>query len=67
MSDRRSSLRSRLFGWWYVSIGAGFLLLAIQRALIGGVPWLIVLRIVIAACFFCLGWYELRSKRKRLK
>ena len=55
----------RLFGWWYVSIGAGFLLLALQRALFGGVMWLIVLRVAIAAGFFWLGWFELR--RTRLK
>jgi hypothetical protein len=59
------SLRSRLFGWWYVSIGAGFLLLAVNRLIVGGAPWLIALRFAISAGFFWLGWFELRSKRVR--
>ncbi len=54
-----------MFGWWYTAIGAGFLLLAIQRWLFGGILWLIVLRVVISAGFFLLGWAELRGHLRR--
>ena len=56
------SIRSKLFGWWYVAIGAGFLLLSINRILVGGSSWLIALRLLISAGFFLLGYLELRSK-----
>jgi hypothetical protein len=59
------SVRSTLFGWWYVTIGAGFLLLAINRILFGGSAWLIALRLLISAGFFLLGYVELHSKLKR--
>lgn len=59
------SLRSKLFGWWYVTIGAGFVLLAVNRILIGGVPWLIGIRFAIAAGFFVLGYFELKGKLRR--
>jgi hypothetical protein len=54
--------KARLYGWWYVSIGIGFILLGIQRILVGGKPWLIVLRWVIAAGFLALGWLQLRRR-----
>jgi len=58
--------RSRWFGWWYVSIGAGFFLLGLHRLLIGDAPGTIVLRWIIAAGFVALGYAELRpwSSRK---
>jgi hypothetical protein len=59
------SVRSTLFGWWYVTIGAGFLLLAINRVLLGGSGWLILLRLLISVGFFLLGYLELHSKLKR--
>jgi hypothetical protein len=59
---KRRSLRSTLFGWWYVMIGLGFLLLAINHILVGGAPWLIGVRFVIAAGFFILGYLELSSR-----
>jgi hypothetical protein len=58
-------LRSKLFGWWYLTIGAGFVLLAAQRVIIGGSKWLIALRCVIAAGFFLLGYFELSGKFRR--
>ena len=58
-------LRSKLFAWWYASIGAGFLLLAIQRLVVGGVGWLIALRFVIAAGFFALAWMQHRGMLDR--
>lgn len=56
--------RQQMFGWWYVTIGAGFLLLAIERWMAGGRGWMIVLRVVIAAGFGALGWGELRKARR---
>jgi len=52
--------RARLFGWWYLTIGAGFLLLGAQRLLVGGNRRLVVLRWVIALLFLVLGWLHLR-------
>jgi hypothetical protein len=57
--------RSQLFGWWYITIGIGFLLLGVDRLILGGVPWLIAIRFVIAAGFVLLGYLELRSKLRR--
>jgi hypothetical protein len=53
--------RSRLYAWWYLTIALGFLLLAINRMLVGEKTWLIVLRVVIAAGFAALGYMELRT------
>ena len=66
MPDKKSaqSIRSKLFGWWYVTIGAGFLLLSINRILVGGSAWLIALRLLISAGFFLLGYLELHAKLK---
>jgi hypothetical protein len=59
------SLRSTIFGWWYITIGAGFLLLAVNRIIIGDALWQIALRFVISAGFFVLGYLELKSKLRR--
>jgi hypothetical protein len=58
--DKR--LRTKLFAWWYFAIAAGFVLLAINRWLVGERMWLIVLRLAIAAGFLLLGYATLRSK-----
>lgn len=55
--------RPRWFAWWYLTIAIGFVLLAIQRLIVGGADWLIGLRFVIAAGFFALAWIERRSRR----
>ncbi len=52
--------RSRWFAWWYMSIGAGFALLAINRMLHHDYGALVWLRWAIAAGFVLLGWLELR-------
>jgi tetrahydromethanopterin S-methyltransferase subunit C len=52
--------RPAWFAWWYVSIAAGFLLLAIRAVIVGGWTWLIVVRIVIALGFAGLAWAEMR-------
>lgn len=52
------------FGWWYVCIGLGFVLLAL-RSWIGGVGrWGVGLRLLIAAGFLILGASTLRSLKK---
>jgi hypothetical protein len=48
--------------WWYVSIGLGFILLAVYRILVGEAAWLIALRFVIAAGFFALAAFEFRGR-----
>lgn len=55
----------RMFGWWYVCIGAGFVMLAVHRWLIGERAWLVALRAVIGAGFLLLGYLELRSRLPR--
>jgi hypothetical protein len=59
-----SGRTARLIGWWYVLIGVGFLLLAAQRALIGGKTWLVALRCVIGILFLILGRVQLRSSSR---
>jgi len=53
--------RARLLGWWYVSIGLGFGLLAVRNFIYGARPASIVLRAVIAAGFVILGVTTLRT------
>jgi hypothetical protein len=60
----RWNRRSRLFGWWYVSIGAGFTLLGVSRLLAGERVALVALRWTIAAGFFALGYFELARRTK---
>ena len=52
--------RSRLFAWWYFTIGAGFLLLGINRLLLGERMFLVVLRFGVAAGFLILGYLTWR-------
>jgi hypothetical protein len=55
--------QSRHWGWWYLSIGLGFLLLAIVYRLQGGTRTDIWLRIGVATGFAILGWIQLRYGR----
>ena len=48
--------------WWYLAIALGFLLLAVNRAIVGEKPWLIAVRAVIAIGFAVLAALELRRK-----
>jgi hypothetical protein len=54
---------SKHWGWWYLSIGLGFLLLAIVHQLRGAGLWAVVLRVVVAAGFVLLGWMQFRFGR----
>jgi hypothetical protein len=53
--------RARLLGWWYVSIGLGFGLLALRYLIYRAGFWSIVLRAVIAAGFLILGVITLKA------
>jgi hypothetical protein len=57
--------RTRLFGWWYVSIGLGFGLLALRNYIYGARLFSILLRAVIAAGFVILGITTLRTPPPR--
>jgi hypothetical protein len=57
--------RARLLGWWYVSIGLGFGLLAIRNYIYGARPGSIVLRAGIAAGFVILGVTTLQTAPPR--
>jgi hypothetical protein len=54
-----------LLAWWYVTIALGFLLLAINRAILGEKPWLVGVRVVIAAGFAGLAAIEFRAARRQ--
>ncbi|HTA43855.1 MAG TPA: hypothetical protein VK789_15475 [Bryobacteraceae bacterium] len=56
-------LHSRGFGWWYLSIGIGFVLLAIVHMLQGARFADVALRFAVAAGFGLLGWMQLRFGR----
>lgn len=55
--------QSKGWGWWYLSIGAGFLLLAIVHMMQGAAWTDIALRIGVAVGFALLGWMQLRFGR----
>ena len=53
--ERARSRRTKFYVWWYVCIGAAFVLLAIRSYIRGDGGWSIVARVVIAAGFFALA------------
>ncbi len=52
--------QSKHWGWWYLSIGVGFLLLAIVHQLQGAKLGAVVLRIIVAIGFVLLSWMQFR-------
>ena len=54
---------SRHWGWWYLCIGVGFLLLAIVYQLRGARLAAVALRVLVAAGFVLLGWLQFRFGR----
>jgi len=56
----KGRLRTRIFAWWYFAIAAGFVLLALNRWLLGERISLVLLRVLIAAGFLVLGWLTWR-------
>ncbi len=62
-SHSRLRFQSKYWGWWYVSIALGFLLLAAVH-LIQGAGWQdVTLRVGVAAGFALLGWMQIRFGR----
>ena len=51
----KNPLRTRMFAWWYFMIAGGFLLLAINRLLLGQRAGLVVAQLVAAAAFLLFG------------
>jgi len=62
-----STRRGRLLGWWYICIGAGFLLLGCYYYLLGERLGLVALRGVIGGGFLLLGWFQLRGASARAR
>jgi hypothetical protein len=56
--------RFRWSAWWYAAIALGFLLLAVSRAIQRDKPWLVGLRVIIAAGFAVLAAFEFRAKNR---
>jgi len=52
--------RSRLFAWWYLLIGCGFVLLGATRLVLRDTFWQVGLRWAVAAGFFALSYLEFR-------
>jgi hypothetical protein len=58
MQDSRKdrNLRAgRTWGYWYLCIGLGFVLLGLRNLLVGAPAWTVVLRWIIALGFIVLG------------
>lgn len=53
-----------MFAWWYFGIAAGYLALALRYHLLGGTPWLVGLRVAVAAGFALLGWMQWQAIRR---
>jgi hypothetical protein len=51
----KNPLRTRMFAWWYFTIAGGFLLLAINRWLLGQRAGLVLAQLVTAAAFLLFG------------
>jgi hypothetical protein len=57
--------RVRWIAWWYVAIAIGFALLAIDHLILRDKPWLIGVRVLIAAGFGLLAFMEFRGNRRQ--
>ena len=51
----KNPLRTRMFAWWYFMIAGGFVLLAINRWLLGQRAGLVIAQIVAAMAFLLFG------------
>lgn len=51
----KNPLRTRMFAWWYFSISGGFLLLALNRWLLGQRAGLVLAQLAAAAAFALFG------------
>ncbi len=51
----KNPLRTRMFAWWYFSIAGGFLLLGINRWLLGQRAGLVLAQFAAAVAFVLFG------------
>lgn len=58
----KNPLRSRMFAWWYFAIAGGFVLLALNRWLLGQRAGLILAQLVTALAFGLFGVMAWNSK-----
>ena len=58
----KNPLRTRLFAWWYFTIAGGFLLLAINRWLLGQRAGLVIAQLAAAAAFVLFGLMSWNSE-----
>jgi len=56
LSSLKNPLRTRMFAWWYFTIAGGFLLLGINRWLLGQRAGLVLAQFAAAAAFVLFGW-----------
>ena len=56
--------RIQWLAWWYLAIAVGFVLLAVDHMIIRDKPWLIGIRLILAAGFGLLSRMEFTKKRK---
>jgi hypothetical protein len=57
----KNPLRTRMFAWWYFTISGGFLLLAINRWLLGQRAGLVIAQFVASAAFLLFGLMSWKS------
>jgi hypothetical protein len=57
----KNPLRTRMFAWWYFTIAGGFLLLGINRLLLGQRAGLVIAQLVTAAAFLLFGLMSWKS------
>ncbi len=57
----KNPLRTRMFAWWYFMIAGGFLLLGINRWLLGQRAGLVIAQLVASAAFLLFGLMSWKS------
>ena len=57
----KNPLRTRMLAWWYFTIAGGFLLLGINRLLLGQRAGLVIAQLVAAAAFVLFGALSWKS------
>jgi hypothetical protein len=62
-NGRVRGFQSKDWGWWYLCIGLGFLLLAIVHLVQGAGVAAVALRAAVAVGFVLLGWMQFRFGR----
>ena len=59
-NEQVRGFQSKHWGWWYLSIGLGFLLLAIVHQLQGARIGSVALHVAVALGFVLLAWMQFR-------